>query len=129
MIRQQARKLLAEAGYPKGFDGGKFYPYQGGYWPYGEQVATYWKAVGITVDTVLLDRPAWIANRQGGKMKGVLFIDPATAPTIGARLAYLFGPSSYGNYPDIQATWDQYQREVDPEGQEGFDRTNPDDDL
>jgi peptide/nickel transport system substrate-binding protein len=109
---EQAKKLLAEAGYPKGFDGGKFYPYQGGYWPYGEQIATYWKAVGITVEIVLLDRPAWIANRQGGKMKGVLFFDPAVRPTIGGRLAYLLGPTSYGNYPDIQALWDQYQREV-----------------
>lgn len=110
----QAKKLLAEAGYPKGFHGGKFYPYQGGYWPYGEQVMTYWKAVGIDVDTVLLDRPAWFANRQGGKMKGVLFIDSASLATIGARLGYLFGPTSYGNYPDIKALWDQYPPEVNP---------------
>jgi len=47
-------------------------------------------------------------------MKGALFIDPASTSTIGARLALLFGPGSYGNYPDIQGTWDQYQREVNP---------------
>ena len=110
----QAKKLLAEAGYPKGFHGGKFYPYQGGYWPYGEQVMNYWKAVGIDVDTVLLDRPAWFANRQGGKMRGALFIDPAIVATIGGRLAYLFGPASYGNYPDIEALWKQYQPELHP---------------
>ncbi len=85
-----AKKLLAEAGYPKGFHGGKFYPYQGGYWPYGEQIANYWKAIGITVDTVLLDRPAWFANRQGGKMKGGIFIDNSQAPTIGATPALPF---------------------------------------
>ncbi len=107
----QAKKLLAEAGYPNGFQGGKFYPYEGGYWPYGEQVANYWKAVGINVDITLLDRPAWIAMRDGGKMKGGLFIDLAVAPTIGGRLSYLFGSTSYGNYPDIQAVWDKYQRE------------------
>jgi peptide/nickel transport system substrate-binding protein len=111
-----ARKLLAEAGYPKGFHGGRFYPYEGGYWPYGEQVANYWKAVGITVDTQLFDRPAWFANRQGGKMKGGIFIDNSQAATIGGRLLYLFGSTSYGNYPDIQALWDQYQREVSPKG-------------
>jgi peptide/nickel transport system substrate-binding protein len=109
-----ARKLLAEAGYPKGFHGGKFYPYQGGYWPYGEQIANYWKAVGITVDTQLLDRPAWFANRQGGKMKGGIFIDNSQAATIGGRLLYLLGSTSYGNYPDIQVLWDQYQREISP---------------
>jgi peptide/nickel transport system substrate-binding protein len=111
---EQAKKLLAAAGYPKGFHGGKFYPYEGGYWAYGEQIMNYWKAVGITVDTILLDRPAWFANRQGGKMKGGLFIDPSTLATIGGRLAYFFGTTSYGNYPDVQALWNQYQPEVNP---------------
>ena len=110
----RAKKLLAEAGYPKDFHGGKFYPYEGGFWPYGEQVANYWKAVGINVDTVLLDRPAWVASREGGKMKGGIFIDPSAAPTVGGRLSYLFGSTSYGNYPDIQALWSQYQREIKP---------------
>lgn len=47
-------------------------------------------------------------------MKGGLFIDLGTAPTIGGRLSYLFGTTSYGNYPDLQALWDQYQRESSP---------------
>ncbi len=109
-----ARKLLAEAGYPKGFQGGKFYPYQGGYWPYGEMVANYLKAVGIHLDTVLLDRPAWYAMREGGKMKGSLFIDPASGATIGGRLLYLFSRASYGNYPDVQGLWDKFRQEVSP---------------
>ena len=66
----QAKKLLAEAGYPNGFHGEKFYPYEGGYWPYGEQVANYWKAIGITLDTTLLDRPAWYATRQAAENAG-----------------------------------------------------------
>ncbi len=111
---ERAKKLLAEAGYPKGFQGGKFYPWDGGYWPMGEQIVTYWKAVGINVETVLLDRPAWMANREGGKMKGGLFTDATFAPTIGGRLSYLFGGGSYGNYPDIQSLWEQYRREVVP---------------
>ena len=113
---ERAKNLLTEAGYAKGFHGGKFYPYQGGYWPYGEQIANYWKAIGINVDTILLDRPAWFANRQGGKMKGGIFIDNSQAATIGGRLFYLFGSTSYGNYPDVQGFWDQYQREVTPKG-------------
>jgi len=108
----RARKLLAEAGYPKGFQGGKFYPYEGGYWPYGEQIANYWKAVGINTETTLLDRPAWFAQRESGKMKGGTFIDPSSGPTIGGRLSYLFGRASYGNYPDVEALWNQYRREV-----------------
>ena len=112
---ERAKKLLAEAGYPKGFHGGKFYPFNGPYWPYGEQVASYWKAVGITVDILLLDRPSWIASRRGGQMKGASFIDPVENPTIWSRLEYLFGGVySYGNYPDILSLWDQYNKSVDP---------------
>lgn len=111
---ERAKKLLAEAGYPNGFHGGKFYPFESGYWPYGEQIATYFKAVGITVDTVLLDRPAWVAMREGGKMKGGLFNDTSPVPTIGGSLSYLFGAASYGNYPDVQAVFDQYKKAVDP---------------
>lgn len=110
----RARKLLAEAGYPNGFHGGKFYPHQGGYWPFGEQIATYWKAAGITVDTVLLDRPALLAMRNGKKMNGAIYIELITQPSIGGRLSYLFGPASYGNYPEIQALWENYNRSVDP---------------
>lgn len=110
---EKAKKLLAEAGYAKGFHAGTYYPYQGGYWPMGEQIANYWKAIGITVDTKLLDRPAWMANREGKRMTIAIFIDPATAPTVGGRLSYLFGSSSYGNYPDIQEVWDQYRKAID----------------
>jgi peptide/nickel transport system substrate-binding protein len=110
----RAAKLLSEAGYPNGFHGGKFYPHQGGYWPMGEQIATYWKAAGIHVDTVLLDRPALLAMRNARKMKGAVFIEMSTAPGIGARLAHLFGPASYGNYPDIQALWAEYNKAIDP---------------
>jgi ABC-type transport system substrate-binding protein len=106
--------------------GGKFYPY-GGYWEYGEQIATNWKAVGISVELVLLDRPAWLAQRDGGKMKGTLFVDNPLAPTIGGRLAYLFsGTGSYGNYPEIQALWDQSPEGRIPPDEEGFDHPGTD---
>ena len=46
-------------------------------------------------------------------MKGANFMEPISAPTIGGRLTYLFGPQSYGNYPDTQALWDQYNQSTD----------------
>jgi peptide/nickel transport system substrate-binding protein len=115
---QKAKKLLAEAGFPNGFDGGIFYPYEGGYWDYGQQVANYWKAVGISTEIRLLDRPAFRAHREGGKMKGAVFIDNSSAPTIGGRLAFLFGSRSYGNYPEIQKLWERYRKSVDPKDRE-----------
>ena len=47
-------------------------------------------------------------------MKGGIFIDNPTSATIGGRLEYLFGRTSYGNYPDIQALWERYRGEVSP---------------
>ncbi len=112
---EKAKKLLAEAGYPKGFKGGKFYPYESGYWPYGEQIANYWKAIGISMDIELLDKPALLATREAGKMKSSVFIDNPTSATIGGRLSTLFAEKgSYSNYPDIQAVWSQYRKAVDP---------------
>ncbi len=112
-----AKKLMTEAGYPKGFHGGKYYPYNSVYGPYGEMVATYWKAIGITVEIVLLDRSMWMAQRRGGKMsgkmKGGLFIDDIGAATITGVLDNLFGESSYGNYPDVEALWGQFKKESD----------------
>lgn len=49
-------------------------------------------------------------------MKGGIFIDNSQAPTIGGRLLYLFGSTSYGNYPDVQELWDKYQRETSFKG-------------
>lgn len=109
----KAKKLLAEAGYPNGLNAGVYYPYESGYWPMCEQIQNYWKAIGISVQSKLLDRPAWLANREGKRMKNAIFIDPSTAPTIGGRLAYLFGSSSYGNYPDIEKVWAEFQNTVD----------------
>jgi peptide/nickel transport system substrate-binding protein len=111
---EQAKKLLAEAGYPKGFHGGKYYPFNGPYLPFGEQIMNYWKAIGISVDLVILERPSWMAARDGGKMKEAIIVDQATATTIGGQLSYLLGSGAYGSYPDIQALWDKYQQNFEP---------------
>ena len=110
---EKARKLLAEAGYPKGLNAGTYYPHESGYWPMGEQMANYWKAIGVTVETKLLDRPAWVAHRQGMKMRNSIFFESSVAPTITGRLSYLFDSASYGNYPDIEKLWVELKRTVD----------------
>jgi peptide/nickel transport system substrate-binding protein len=109
----QAKQLLAEAGYPKGFQGGKFYPQGGPHLHMGEMVATFWKAVGINVEIGLFDQVGWQGQRWGGKMKGAIFNESVGNPTISARLSYVLGPGNYGNYPDIQALWEQHERSVD----------------
>ena len=107
---------------------GKLYPYGGPILPMGQTIANYWKRVGINLDTIILDSSSWLAHRRG-KMKGAIIIDPIQPPTISSRLAYLFGPQgSYGNYPDIQTFWDQYNQSVDPGASRGVVGENPETD-
>ena len=65
----QAKKLLAEAGYPNGFDGGDLTPIP----PYsapGEIVANYLGAVGIRMKLRTMERAAFFSAFQGKKLKG-----------------------------------------------------------
>lgn len=109
----KAKKLLAEAGYPNGFDAGIFHPYPGGYTAMGEQVANYWKAVGINVKVQILDKSILLGRRKAGKLTNRIFIDSNSFPTIAARLNYQLGPAGYGNYPEIEAIWKKYNKSSD----------------
>jgi peptide/nickel transport system substrate-binding protein len=112
----QAKKLMAEAGYGKGFQGGTFYPFAGAsWWSMGEQITNYWKAIGISMETVQLGRPDYLARRSSGKMQGGVVVEPLTATTVSGRMAYLFGGGSYsfGSYPEIQVLWNQFNQSID----------------
>ena len=109
----KAKKLLAEAGYPNGFDAGIFHPYPSGYIAMGEQVANYWKAVGINVKVSILEKSILLGNRKAGKLTNRVFIDSNSFPTIAARLNYQLGPAGYGNYPEIEAVWKKYNKSAD----------------
>ena len=75
----------------------------GGNYPYmfGEQVVTYWKAVGITVETVLLEKASWNAIRDGGKMRGGIYHrhghcpDHRGNPVVPVRFFFLWELSGY----------------------------------
>src|SRR5262249_45557865 len=66
---QKARQLLAEAGYPKGFDAGDFTPLPG-FWTTGEAAVNYLNAVGIRAKLRPMERAAfyaaWQENKPGG---------------------------------------------------------------
>jgi len=108
-----AKKLLAEAGYPNGFNGGKFFPFDGfgPYWPMSEQVMNDLKAIGITFELVRVDRPTFFTKRTAGEFKGGTWVEPVANLPVTQKLGYLLGGGgpSYGTYPDIQALWDKHQ--------------------
>ena len=72
---QEAERLLDAAGYPRGADGMRFNAdltiidlldvdyYQ--------LAAVYWKKIGVDVEVIVLDRPAWIAAVQGLTYEGM----------------------------------------------------------
>src|SRR5262249_57366353 len=66
---QKARQLLAEAGYPNGFDAGDFTPIPG-FSTVGESALNNLNAVGIRVRMRLMERAAFYAAWQQKKLHG-----------------------------------------------------------
>jgi peptide/nickel transport system substrate-binding protein len=107
---KKARQLMIEAGYPNGFDGGKFFPAPGG--PglaMAEQFMNYLRAIGITSEMAMMDRPTYVSLRRTGKMAGGIIMEPASAGFMDSRLEDFFMNSGhYGDYPEIKLLWEQY---------------------
>jgi peptide/nickel transport system substrate-binding protein len=100
----RAKKLLAEAGYPNGFDAGNYYC-DGSYANLGEAVVNYLKAVGIRTQLVALERAAFIAQNRDKKFKNIIQTASGAAGNAATRLdAFVAagGTFTYGSYPDIE---------------------------
>ncbi|MBI2156282.1 MAG: ABC transporter substrate-binding protein, partial [Candidatus Rokubacteria bacterium] len=66
----KARQLLAEAGFPNGFDAGELHPFPP-YFSMGEAVAAYLQAVGIRTKMRTMERAAFISTWSAKKLRGV----------------------------------------------------------
>jgi peptide/nickel transport system substrate-binding protein len=118
----RAKKLLAEAGYPNGFDAGDLYPYP----PYvsmGEAVAGYLGAVGIRTKIRTMERAAFISAWSTKKLSGVCVCISALYGNAASRLSE-FVPStgmfSRGVDPDIDDLFKQQSRETDRKKREAM---------
>src|SRR5206468_1909640 len=67
----RTKRLLAEAGYPNGFDAGDYY-FDASYANLGEAVVNYLKAAGIRTQLRPLERVAFIANNREKKLKNII---------------------------------------------------------
>ena len=67
---KQAKKLLAEAGYPNGFDAGEIYPWPP-YFSTGEAIVSYLGAIGIRTRLQTKERAAFYAALGSKKLKGI----------------------------------------------------------
>jgi len=118
----RAKKLLAEAGYPNGFDGGDFSPFP----PYdsmGEAIQGYLQAVGIRTRIRSMERAAYFTAWREKKLHGVILVITATFGNAATRLEpYVTrdGIYSYGSRPEIDDLYVRQSREPDPKKREAL---------
>jgi peptide/nickel transport system substrate-binding protein len=111
----RARQLLAEAGYPNGFDAGEFYQLPP-YFSLGEAIVGYLGAVGIRTRMRPMERAAYFAAVQSKKLRGVCVCTSSLYGNAASRISEVIpsdGAYAYGGYPDIDALYKQQAREVD----------------
>jgi len=112
----QARKLLAEAGYPNGFDAGELHPLPP-YFSTGEAIISYLGAVGIRLKLRTMERAAFFSALQTKKLKGVCFCSAAVFGNASTRMSEVVpssGTLAYGGYPDIDELYKRQLTETDP---------------
>jgi peptide/nickel transport system substrate-binding protein len=111
----RAKKLLAEAGYPNGFDAGDFYcDLQ--VCPWGEAMLTNFKAVGIQLKLRPLERAAFfkgVAEKKYRNLVYLFFGATGNAATWLESYAVSGGTYAYGGFPDLDGLFREQATERD----------------
>jgi len=111
----KAKQLLAEAGYPNGFDAGELHQLPP-YFALGEAIGGYLQAVGIKLKLRMAERGAFMALISSKKAKGLCVCSTALYGNAASRLSEVIpsdGAWAYGGYPDIDALFKQQAVETD----------------
>jgi peptide/nickel transport system substrate-binding protein len=119
---RRAKQLLAEAGYPNGFDAGNFYPWPP-YFSMGEALAGYLQNVGIRTRIVTMERAAMTAAWREKKLKNVIIGITGAGGNAATRLeAYVSRSGIYtaGVSPDVEDLFQRQARETDVKKREAM---------
>src|SRR5437879_174280 len=111
----RAKQLLAEAGYPNGFDAGDLYPWPP-YFSTGEAIVANLGAVGIRTRLRTMERAAFYSALATKKLKGICMCINAVYGNASSRLSQTVpaeGAYTYGAYPDIETLYRQQAQELD----------------
>jgi ABC-type transport system substrate-binding protein len=117
-----ARRLLAEAGYPNGLEGGDFVPIPP-FLQLSESAVNALNAVGIRTRLRPMERAAFNAAWHGKKLRGLFMAVSGSAGNAATRIAefvYSKGAYANGGYPDIDDLFHQQARERDPRKREAL---------
>jgi len=90
-----AKKLLAEAGYPNGFDAGELTPFPP-FFSLGEALGGYLQAVGIRTRMRTMERAAFLGAWRDHKIKGVIMGLGAPAGNAATRIEVYVRTSTSG---------------------------------
>ena len=118
----KAKQLLAEAGYPNGFDGGEYFA-DVSYGSLGEAVVNYWQAVGIRTQLRPLERAAFFAQYREKKLRNVIQSGTAAFGNAATRIEAFVesnGVFAYGGYPDIDGLFREQAAELDRKRREAI---------
>jgi peptide/nickel transport system substrate-binding protein len=111
----KAKELLAEAGYPNGFDAGDFTAIPG-FPTVAEAVVNDLNAVGIRVRFRQMERATFYANWLEKKLPALYMVASGNSGNAASRVdSFIYSKGSYANggYPDIDALFLQQASERD----------------
>jgi len=112
---QKAKQLLAEAGYPNGFDAGELTPIPP-FFTVGEAVLNSLQAIGIRARMRTMERAAFLSAWREKKLRGLFVVGVGTSGNAATRAGELIcsqGAFASGGYPDIDTMCQQQAVERD----------------
>jgi peptide/nickel transport system substrate-binding protein len=118
----KSRQLLAEAGFPKGFDAGDFTPTP----PFvtvAETASNFLNAVGIRTKLRSMERATFLSAWREKKLRGIFLAAVGNSGNAASRVEsfmYSKGSYAYGGYPDIDDLFEQQARERDVKKREAL---------
>ena len=118
----RAKKLLAEAGYPNGFDAGDLTPFPP-FFSLAEAIGGYLQAVGIKTRVRTMERATFLAAWREKKIKGLIMGLGAPAGNAATRIeVYVLksGIYSSGVVPEIEDLYQRQARELDRKKREAL---------
>ncbi|MGE5271266.1 MAG: ABC transporter substrate-binding protein [Thiohalocapsa sp.] len=119
---EAAKKLLAEAGYPNGFDAGDMYAIPP-YFSTGEAISGYLGAIGIKTRLRTMERAAYFTGLAAKKFKGVCFCSVSGYGNASTRMAAIVpsdGIWAYGGWPDLDELFKKQLHETDTKKREAM---------
>jgi peptide/nickel transport system substrate-binding protein len=118
----KAKQLLAEAGYPRGFDAGDLWC-DAATANMSEALIGYLQAVGIRLKLRPLERAAFFKAYQEKKLKNIVYSLSGAFGNAATRLETFVasgGPYVYGAYPDIDGLFREQAGELDRKRREAM---------